>query len=85
MRLPAPGVLEFGTEGNDKQDAQPGNPIKYQIEQLVRARVDPMRVFKYHRYRSAAREGFKLMEQCLEQLPTFTLGAQIEISGGTWQ
>ena len=44
-----------------------------------------MRVFKYHQYRPAAREGFKLMEQCLEHLPTFALGAQIEISGGTWQ
>jgi hypothetical protein len=38
-----------------KQDVQPGYPIKYQIEQLARARVDPMRVFKYHQYRPAAR------------------------------
>jgi hypothetical protein len=39
-------------------------------------------VFKYHQYRPAAREGFKLIKQCLEQLPTFALGAQIKISGG---
>jgi hypothetical protein len=44
-----------------------------------------MRVFKYHQDRPGAREGFKLMEECLEQLLTFALGAQIEISGGTWQ
>ena len=35
MRLPTPGVLEFGAESNDKKDVQPGDPIKYQIEQLA--------------------------------------------------
>ncbi len=80
MRRPAPGVLGFGAEGNDKQDVQPGDPIKYQIEQLARARVDPMCIFKYHQYRPAAREGFKLMEQCLQQLLTFALGLKLRLA-----
>jgi hypothetical protein len=29
--LSAPGVLEFGPEGDDEQDMQPRDPIKYQI------------------------------------------------------
>jgi len=44
-----------------------------------------MRVFKYHQYGPAPREGFELMDQCFEQLLTLALRAQIEISDGIRQ
>jgi hypothetical protein len=85
MRLAAPAVLEFRPESDHQQDRNARDPIYHEVEQLARGRVDPMRILEDHQNRSAAGQGFELMQQRREQLFALALRAQIELGGGTRQ
>src|SRR6516162_4866435 len=79
VRLTAPRVLELRTEGDDEQDRQLQHSSKYQIEELARSRVDPVRVLEHDQDGLATGHGFKLMKQRCEQHLSLALRAEIEI------
>jgi hypothetical protein len=55
LRLASPRRLELGTEPNDQQYRQAADMLDGEVEQLVRGRVDPMRVLENHDHRLPAR------------------------------
>jgi len=85
MRRAAPGMLKLGTEADDEQHRQLCDPVDRKVEQFARGRVDPMRVFKNHKNRVKAREGFELMQQGFEQHLAPTLRAEVEPRAGIRQ
>ena len=68
-----------------QQHRQPPHPVDGQIQQLARGWTDPVGVLEDHQHRAAARLGFELVEQRLEQFLPLALRAEIEVRGGTWQ
>jgi hypothetical protein len=85
MRLPVPGVLKFGPEGDDDEDGHPRCSIERQVEQLARCWVDPMGVLEDHQDRPAARQGLEPMQQCLKQHLALALRAEVEVGCGVGQ
>jgi len=78
-------MLELGREANKKKDGKPRNPIKGQVEELVRGRVDPVRVFENHQNRTALRQRLELVELSREQHFAFALRAEVEVGDGIRQ
>jgi hypothetical protein len=64
--LAGPDRLELGAERHDQQDRQAVNTFDYQVEQLPRGRVRPMRVLEDRNDRLPARQALNLPDQRLQ-------------------
>ena len=66
VRPAGPGRLELRAEGDQQQDPQPSRALDREVEQLARARVDPVHVLEDHQHRVAVRQPLDLAQQRLE-------------------
>ena len=63
VRPAGPGRREVGAEGDQQQDRQTGRALDREVEQLARARVDPVHVLEDHQRRPARRLRLELAQQ----------------------
>jgi hypothetical protein len=66
VRLAGPGRLELRTEGDQEQDRQPGHALDREVEQLARARVDPVNVLEDHQHGLATCQARETVQERLE-------------------
>ena len=68
MRPVRPGCIELWAASDQQEDSQPVRPSDNQVEELARARVDPVHILEDHQDRLTAREALDPAQQNREGL-----------------
>ena len=77
LRLADPRRLELRAKGYHQQYPQGAQPLNGEVEQLVRSRIDPMRVPENHQHRLPSGQTFELPDQRLQCLFLLALRGEV--------